>query len=213
MSSTALAPRAPSLFDLEQDYEALLDTEALVSPEQEAEFRQELALKLEASVEKRDRVGQFLLHCRHQQDNCDAEIERLVARKRTFEAAEKRMRQYVQAVIESLGVDAKGKPKKLEGNTVTFSLRAKPGAVEITDESAVPPEYKSVVVKLPVETWELIRDEFRNDEDDPMWQELQRASASASCTISKSAVKEAIDRGADVPGADLTIGGHTLVVK
>ena len=209
--STAIVPLAPSLFDLEQDLAALLDTEVFVSPEQEAEYRQELGARLEASVEKRDRVGQFIRHCEMQQDNCDAEIERLQERKRSFIAAEKRIRQYVQVVIESLGPDAKGKPKKLEGKTVTFSLRAKPGSVEITDESVVPAEYKSTTVTLPLETWELICDDFRDDDDDPLWTEIQRAKALVS--VSKSAIKAAIDRGAEVPGADLSIGGHSLVVK
>jgi hypothetical protein len=213
--TTMLAPRAPSMFELEQDLEALLDTESLVPPEQEAEFYAQLATQLEASIDKRDRVGQFMRHCELQAANCDAEIERLLKRKQTFEAANRRMRQYVQAVIESLGPDAKGKPKKLEGKTITFSLRAKPGSIEIADESAVPAEFKSIVVKLPLETWQLICDEFRTDaeDEDPMWQEIQRATAQASCTVSKSAVKEAIERGADVPGADLTIGGYSLVVK
>jgi hypothetical protein len=61
--NAALAPRAPSLFELEHELESLLDTEALVTPEQEAEFRRELASALEASVEKRDRVYAFL-RCR-----------------------------------------------------------------------------------------------------------------------------------------------------
>ncbi|HLH04974.1 MAG TPA: siphovirus Gp157 family protein [Bryobacteraceae bacterium] len=211
--SAALAPRAPSLFELEHELESLLDTEALVTPEQEAEFRRELASALEASVEKRDRVYAFLRHCELQAENCDAEIARLSERKRTFEAAHKRMRQYVQSVIESLGTDAKGKPKKLEGKTVTFSLRARPASVEITDELLVPEEYKSVVVKLPLEAWQLICDEFENDEDDPVWHDLKKASESASCTVSKTAIREAIESGVDVPGADLAIGGHTLVVK
>jgi hypothetical protein len=123
------------------------------------------------------------------------------------------MRQYVQSVIESLGTDAKGKPKKLEGKTVTFSLRARPASVEITDELLVPAEYKSVVVKLPLELWQLICDEFQNDEDDPVWQDLKKACESASCTVSKGAIRQAIEAGLEVPGADLTIGGHTLVVK
>lgn len=213
--STAIIPVAPSLFDLEQDLAALLDTEVFVSPDQEAEFRQELGAALEASIEKRDRVGQFIHHCVMQQDNCDAEVQRLQERKRSFAAAEQRIRRYVQVVIESLGTDAKGKPKKLEGKTVTFSLRAKPSAVEIVDEITVPAEYKSISVTLPLETWELICDEFRADDEDgdPMWTEMQRATAKAMRSISKQAIKAAIDRGADVPGADLSIGGYSLVVK
>lgn len=212
--STAIAPYAPSLFDLEQNLEALLNTEGFVSPEAETEFRSDLAVALEASIEKRDRVGQFIRHCQLQQENCDSEIERLLERQRVFSAAEKRMRTYVQAVIESLGKDGKGKTKRLEGKTITFSLRAKPASIELADEGAVPAEYKTITVKMPLETWQEICEENRNsDDDDPLWMEIRQATEKASVSVSKSAIKDAIELGADIPGADLSIGGFSLVVK
>lgn len=176
--STAVAPIAPSLYELEQDLQSFLDTEDLVSPEQEQVFRAELASAIQASVEKRDRVGQFIRHCELQARNCDEEIKRLQSRKRTFDNAEKRVRGYVQSVIESLALATNGKTQKLEGKIVTFSLRAKPPSVEITDESAIPVEYKHITF-----------------------------------TVSKTLVKEALEQGTDVPGADLSIGGYCLVVK
>ncbi len=211
--STALIPYAPSLFDLEQNLESLFDTEAFVTDEQEAEFRLELSSALEASIEKRDRVGQFIRHCQMQQQNCEDEMDRLQARRKSFAAAEERMRKYVHAVITSLGRDSKGKTKKLEGKTITFSLRPTPGSVEISDAEAVPDDYKKVTVTLPADTWTLLCDEMRDDDNDPLWFEMQRANERASKTISKTAVKQAIDAGVEVPGADLTIGGYSLVVK
>jgi hypothetical protein len=47
-----------------------------------------------------------------------------------------RIEGYVARVIESLGLDAKGKRKKLEGNTITLSLRGCGKRAEVTDESA-----------------------------------------------------------------------------
>src|SRR5439155_4198004 len=96
--STALDPLAPSLFDLEQDLQAFLDSEDLVTDEHRKEFETELAESLKASVAKRDRVGQFLAHCSMQQENSEREISRLRARKESFERAEKRVKMYVQAV-------------------------------------------------------------------------------------------------------------------
>ena len=210
---TALAPLAPSLYDLEQDLMALLDTEAVVSPAQELEFRADLALALEASIEKRDRVGQFIRHCELQRENCEAEVKRLQERKRSFETAEKRIRVYVQAVIEALGPDAKGKMRKLEGKVVTFSLRTKPGAVDVVDDAIVPNEYKSITITLPVETWQLISDEFRDDDDDPIWTDMKRAEEKSTVAVSKTGIKAAFERGEEVPGADLSIGGYSLVVR
>ena len=56
--------------------------------------------------------------------------------------------------IENLGTDGKGKFRKLEGKTTTFSLRACPPSVEATDESAIPAEYKALTLKLPAVMWE-----------------------------------------------------------
>jgi len=56
------------------------------------------------------------------------------------------------------GVDDKGKYRRLEGKTTTFSIRGCPPSVEITDESAIPSEYKTLVLKLPAATWEQILD-------------------------------------------------------
>lgn len=47
----------------------------------------------------------------------------------------------------------KGKRKKLEGNTITLSLRGCDKRAEVTDEAAVPTKYKRVTVTLPAETW------------------------------------------------------------
>jgi hypothetical protein len=155
--STALAPAAPSLFDIEQDLLCLLETDEMCPPEQRAEFERDLSLALQKSVEKRDRVAQFLQHVSLQQENCDREIERLRKRRESFERAEKRMKMYVQRVIESLGPDAKGKPKKLEGNLATFSLRQTPGHIEVIDESKVPADLKVSTVTVSIDKREAKR--------------------------------------------------------
>jgi hypothetical protein len=210
--STALAPLAPSLFELEQDLQALFDTAELVTQEQETEFLADISEALQRSVEKRDRVSQFITHCGHQRDNCDSEIKRLESRKRRFELAEKRMRQYVQTVIESLGTDEKGRYRKLEGKTATFSLRAKPPSIEITNEESVPDEYKCITVTMSFKMWHSFL-EGCTYEGDAVAKGMQELTDKAHVTVSKSAVRSAIDAGAEVPGADLNIGGHTLQIK
>jgi hypothetical protein len=68
------------------------------------------------------------------------------------------MEGYVMRVIDSLGLDDKGKRKKLEGNTITMSLRGCDKRAEITDEAAVPTKYKRVIITLPADTWGLVCD-------------------------------------------------------
>ena len=86
------------------------------------------------------------------------EAKRLQERERLYARALARMEDYVSRVIESLGKDAKGKRKKLEGNTITLSLHGCDKRVEITDESVVPTKYKRITITLPAEVWELLCD-------------------------------------------------------
>jgi hypothetical protein len=215
--STAVTNPNVSLYELEQDLQAFADTEAFVTEADREEFEREQALLLQRSIEKRDRYGMFLAHVESQAQLCAAEIKRLQERKKHYEATYERCEQYLIRVIESLGqdVDKKGKPKwkKLEGKTVTFSLAEKPSHVEIEDESKVPDSYKAVTVTLPMGLWKEILDEFRTDEDDPVWQDLKTSAERASVAILKAELKKDIESGNVVPGADIAMGGRRLVVK
>ena len=152
------AVTAATLCVVEEYLAALIETAELVSLEQEQEFRAEFQAAMTAAVEKRDRVGQFLAHLEQQIDFAKFEIDRLRQRKTTFERALARLENYVIETIENLGTDSKGKYRALEGKTTTFSLRACPPSVEVTDESGIPVEYKTLVLKLPAVTWEQLLD-------------------------------------------------------
>ena len=144
----------PSLYEYEQDLLALLDTAEMVTPEQDAEFQRDLTEQLQKTVAKRDRVGSFIKHLEMQAKFAGEEIKRLQERKRLFEHVEVRLRGYVLHLIEELGPDAKGKLRKLEGERFTLSARACPVSLEITDEAAVPLEYKNVTVAMSAEDWD-----------------------------------------------------------
>ncbi len=199
-------PAARPLYDLEAHLAALVDTEDLVPEELEQEYALELQSTLLATVEKRDRVGQFLAHLESQIAFAHAEVARLKAREEFYERVFGRMESYVTRVIESLGLDPKGKRKKLEGNTVTLSLHGCDQRAEIIDEVAVPTKYKRVTVTLPADTWELVCDSLDLDLRDQVLSEVK----SPKIEVSTGLVK--IDLKADiaVPGAKLT-GGTYLV--
>jgi hypothetical protein len=148
------AVTAAPLYVIEDHLAALIETAELVSPEQEQEFRAEFQIALTAAVEKRDRVAQFLAHLEQQIDFAKFEIDRLRQRKATCERAIARLESYVIETIQNLGTDRKGKYRTLEGKTTTFSLRACPPSVEVTTESAIPAEYKTLTLKLPAVMWE-----------------------------------------------------------
>jgi hypothetical protein len=126
-------PAARPLYDIERHSAALVDTEDLAPEDQEQRYALELHATLLAVVEKRDRVGQFLGHLESQIAFAHTEAPRLKAREELCSRARARMEGYVSRVIESLGINAKGKRKKLEG---ALSLHGCDKRVEIKDERA-----------------------------------------------------------------------------
>jgi hypothetical protein len=210
MAALAVVPSpavtAAPLYLIEDQLAALIETAELVSPEQEHEFRTEFQAALTAAVEKRDRVGQFLGHLEQQIAFAKLEIERLRQRKANFERALERTENYVIETIEMLGTDGKGKYRRLEGKTTTFSLRGCPPSVDVTDESAVPSEYKTLLLKLPAVTWEQLLDGLDIEQRSAVLGQVR----SPEVFVEKRSIKASIDEGRDVPGAGLATGRHSL---
>jgi hypothetical protein len=210
MAALAVVPSpavtAAALYVIEDHLAALIETAELVSPEHEQEFRAEFQTSLTAAVDKRDRVGQFLAHLEQQIDFAKFEIDRLRQRKATYERALARLENYLIETIEHLGTDNKGKYRRLEGKTTTFSLRACPPSVEVANEAAIPPEYKVLLLKLPAVTWEQLLDGLEIEQRSAVLGQVK----SPEVTVDKRLIKAAIDGGVDVPGAGLAIGRHSL---
>ena len=197
---------AAPLYVIEDQLAALIETAELVSPEQEQEFRAEFQAALIAAVDKRDRVGHFLAHLQQQIDFARFEIDRLRQRKATCERALARLEDYLIKTIEDLGTDGKGRYRRLEGKTTTFSLRACPPSVEVADESAIPSAYKVLLLKLPAVTWEQLLDGLEIEQRSLILGQVK----SPEVTVDKRSIKAAIDGGVEVPGAGLAIGRHSL---
>jgi hypothetical protein len=206
-----LAPapvRTPVLYDLEQHLACLLDTEEMVPTELEEEYSRELQATLTTTIEKRDRVGQFILHLKSQIALAHAEGQRLRERETFFEKVLTRMEGYVTWTIDSLGLDAKGKRKKLEGKTVTLFLHGCDKRAEVLDEAAVPTKYKRITVTLPAETWELVCESVDLDLRQRVLDELK----SPKIEVNLSAVKADLKAEVLVPGAQLA-GGTYVEIK
>lgn len=199
-----LVPVTPAvarpLYSLELHLAALLDTEELVTEDQEREYALELHTTLLAAKDKRDRVGQFLAHLEGKEALVDAEIKRLQGLKASIVSANAKLTDYVTRVIESLGKetgkDGKERYRKLEGNTTVLSLRGCDKRAEVTDELAVPAKYKRTTVTLPAEMWELVCDSVDMDLRDQVL-----AAVKPVTDVSTSLVKADLKAGVDVPGA------------
>lgn len=229
MGSNAAVAEMPgkTLYDVEDDLLALLDSEEGVPPEMEEQFRIDLAAALTGAKDKRERVARKILQLEAEVAYARGEAQRVQAWARVREMQAARLRGYVLRIIESLPKDAKGKPAKLEGLTTTMSARACPVSLDITDAAAVPKQYKDVSVVMSAdlfESWAFDKCACSNyeprDAGCPVCggtgllpNDKYTASKGGSWSIDRPRLKVAIEGGADVPGADLIIGKNSLVVK
>jgi hypothetical protein len=126
--------RTHTLYDLEEALGLLLEA-AEQNNAEDPSLQQAVDEYLEAALEKRDRVANFIAHLEQQQELATAEIRRLRERESFFARQQERLEGYVIHFLETKGI------RKLEGRTVTVSLRACPPSVQILDQAAIPPKY------------------------------------------------------------------------
>src|ERR1035438_7306758 len=195
----ATAVASITLYDAEESLTALLDTQDMVSPDQEQAFLADFEQALIAASDKRDRVAGRLARLEAQQAFAAGEIARLQAFKKAKEAEQERLAGYVSYVIQRLGKDATGKYRKLEGNSSTMFLRACAASVDITNDNDIPLDFKSAIVTMPAYLWV----DILNAIDVP-------CVYTTSTSPDKRAIKAAIEAKIDVPGAKLITDKTTL---
>ena len=198
--------RALALYEAEHELLALMDAEEQeLGPEQEEEIQAALSEMLQYAVEKRESFGLFLMFLQRQVELARQEITRLRGRIERMENLDQRLRKYGVNAIRSLGTDHKGKFRKLVGHTITLFVRALPASVLITDEQAVPSEFKRLTIQLPATLYERLATVA------PVLVEQRIVDVH----IDKELIRRAIEQGREVPGADLRLSGHdhALVVK
>lgn len=182
---------AVSLYTLEDDLVAMLNSIDMVEdPEVRAAAEVAIIEHHLKTVEKRDRVGQFLSHCDSQADFIDKEMDRLAALKHHFTATSDRVERMIINTIMNIGSDDNGKWRKLEGRTCSFSLAKNPLATEIFNIDILAAEFKDVTVKLSCEDYE----KLNVPPEIPI--------KAFAVTARKADVRKALDTGT-VPGAHL----------
>src|ERR1041385_686856 len=92
---------ALTLYNIEEQLSALLESVEMVSPEQEQEFLNDLKTALTGAAEKRDAIAHYLTHLEMQQALAANEISRLQNFKKQRETVQTRLESYVSYCIRS----------------------------------------------------------------------------------------------------------------
>lgn len=160
-----------TLFNIKEEYRRL--AEAIIESGGELTPDLDEALQINQTMlqEKVSNYGYIIKQAEYEIDMLDAEIERLKAFKNDRQKMTDRLKEKISDAMNLYGID------KIESGSIKLSFR-KSDSVEITDEKAIPSEFK-----LP-----------QPDK------------------ISKSAIKDAIKQGEQVPGAAI-VTNYNLQIK
>ena len=209
VAELAVVPAPPvrlSLYALNEELIALMDTVEMVPPEQEQDFLERFAQTAAATAEKVDSTNHFMAFMDSQIGLSKTERTRLQEREDACQRILDRLDRYLTQIIKSRGQDAKGKWHKLEGRVTSFGLKKCPSSVEITDPEQVPAEHKSVTLTLPLPLYDKLLDSLDLD----FAGEIADAVKKAKIDVSKTSVKDALKDG-EVPGAVLRDDKYKLV--
>jgi len=203
--------KALTLYSVEEELLALLDTEEMVEGEDERyAILNEIAEANHAAVAKRDNVIRFLNHVDHQVAGIKVEQDRLARLKKTYENGKKRFEDYIVKVIEEFAPPAKRGSPKLEGSIGVLSIAKKPDTVQVDDPTLLPYPLIDVEIKITGEVFQTLRNLLGEVGADGM---VVALTCLAQYIPKKAEIKKAIQAGRIIPGADIKFGGNRLVVK
>jgi len=184
-----------SLYHIEEELKAYLDSEALVPEDQLAAFQAAFLEKTQQAIQKRGNCIRAISHIEAQIAGARAEENRIAAWRGSLESGLARFKDYLVRCIELSG------QKKVEADNGSLSIQANPESVEITDATLIPDEFQTVTVKMPAAMFRALAEAGHIHDCD------------ATFNPSKSALKEAIKQGREIPGCDLRFGKNRLTVK
>ncbi len=211
-----------TLYQIEDDLRALLDTEEGMEPDDENRLQilREIAEKSQQAIAKRDNVIRFLRHLEMQLEAVDREIERLKSLKQSWLAGKEKVERYVAKVIEECVPEPKRGQRKLEGTVGVLTLRKAPDRVEVTDVAALPDAYVDVTItmrgtiyKKLLQQVDFVCEETEMPDVKTLDREMYAALREPKLQPRKRDVKQAIQRGEEIPGADIVFGENRLVVR
>jgi hypothetical protein len=195
---------ANTLFEIDQELDSLLDQieeeaeeNGTASPELLERFQQ----FCQAESDKVDRIGRFLTLMDSRLKYCRQQAEHFQNRARSADAKVVSTKNMVLYFLAARGL------KKIEGKEFTLRLQKNSqDSVEITDAGHVPMNYRELDLRVPGRVWQAVLAFLPED----------TSKVLASCirydTPSNDAIKEAVSRFGEFPGAQVKRGIHLRVV-
>lgn len=135
--------------------EVLIENGGELTPEIEAALT-----ATEASLSLRsEKIGKWILNISANEDALTTEINRLSARKKTAQALQDRLKEYLKNALITAGKN------KLTFDTFTISVVKNPPSVDITDKEAVPAGFLTIIPQTTMPDKKRIADALKNGDD------------------------------------------------
>lgn len=199
-----------TLYEIEDDLAALANTVDVVGGEEIKQILlEQIGCALWLAKEKRDAVAAFLRHCEAQQKFADQEIERIRDRRDRIARIQAQLEQYLICVIDRFAAPDRRGVKRLEGNCSSMRIQKNPDSIVITDDNALPPAFKDVVLTMPAEVWEALLGRLEKEERANFEARVKKTEIKADKRVLASELKN----GSEIPGADLKFGDFRLVIS
>jgi hypothetical protein len=192
-----------TLFEIDRELDSLLD-EIEEQAEEHGSAPSELLERFqqfcEAASDKVDRIGRFLTLMDCRMKYCRAEADRLQKRARTANAKIERTQNMVLYFLATRGL------KKIEGRE--FTLRQQKNSqdsVHITDGSQLPMFCRELDLRIPGPVWEEVLAYLPDETSDALKVCVRDERPN------NEAIKLALSRAGEVPGAEVKRGNHLRV--
>ena len=192
-----------SLFEIDAELDGLLE-EIERQVESEGQTSEDLVARFqqfcEAHGEKVDRIGRFVRIMEAREEYCRSESARLADRARATAGKVERTKNMVLYYLLSWDL------KKIEG--YQFTLRAQKNSqdsVRISNEAAVPKSYCRIDARIDGLIWETVLSFLPEELAKDLESSVQETRPNAD------AIKAALARQEQVPGAEVRRGSHLRV--
>ena len=194
---------ANTLFEIDRELDSLLDQieeeaeeNGTASPELLERFQQ----FCQAESDKVDRIGRFLTLMDSRLKYCRQQAEHFQKRARSADAKVVSTKNMVLYFLAARGL------KKIEGKEFTLRLQKNSqDSVEITDAGQVPMNYRELELHIPGGVWQAVLALLPEDTSKVL------ASCIRDDRPCNDAIKEAVSRFEEVPGAQVKRGIHLRV--